>query len=596
MPPEEDVSGDDDAGDDDSAWPEPGDPTAWFEALPPGGWAPLTVTFDGAGSTDPEGEIVAWTWDLDGDGATDAEGPVAQRVYPGPGSWTARLTVTDDDGLTATAEATITVQPDEVVELFAEPFDSDPFGTGRWTVYLGDCAELRPGTVEYVTSADGCGGGGGYITRGGAPRCVVHTGAPFSTEGYRELSLQAALRPDGGAASVETWTGGAWQTAGGVSGGGGWQSSALPLEGAHTGLLARLEHGGAVDCLSITGIPMSRPLQGRACPGGLATFSVSAVPGDGLEYRWYRDDVALADGDGISGVAEAQLLIEGAGDDHEGLYRCSITGASGTVWSNGSSLVVASAPEVSGQPLSVEATAGEEATFRVDAAGVGEVTYRWQRDGADLVDGDGVSGATTAALSVADVGPEDEGDYRCVVTDDCGTPTTSDEAHLYVRAWDGEVALVPGQQIAIGLHYESDWIIEADLLGCDAGGTFERYLQQEDRLDLFNRGDGNLALRFANRKIWFDSANVGGVSTPIGSTDHFGETLAGNVLYGDHALRIEYLGSRSLGRLYWDGALLGDWNLWIEEVPGPMGDVDVAHLAGGSLRWYQGDFVSLADY
>ena len=66
------------------------------------------MTFDGSGSTDADGPIVAWTWNF-GDG-TSATGAVVEHDYVNPGSYTVVLTVTDDTGLTDTASTAITVQ------------------------------------------------------------------------------------------------------------------------------------------------------------------------------------------------------------------------------------------------------------------------------------------------------------------------------------------------------------------------------------------------------------------------------------------------------------------------------------------------------
>jgi PKD repeat protein len=69
--------------------------------------AALTCTFDGSGATDPDGTVVAHTWTL-GDGAT-ATGPVVQHTYAAPGTYDVALTVTDDDGATATTPRTVSV-------------------------------------------------------------------------------------------------------------------------------------------------------------------------------------------------------------------------------------------------------------------------------------------------------------------------------------------------------------------------------------------------------------------------------------------------------------------------------------------------------
>lgn len=71
------------------------------------GTAPLTVTFSGLNSSDPDGTIVSYTWAF-GTGDT-AAGPSASYTYSNPGTYTAALTVQDNDGLASSASVTITV-------------------------------------------------------------------------------------------------------------------------------------------------------------------------------------------------------------------------------------------------------------------------------------------------------------------------------------------------------------------------------------------------------------------------------------------------------------------------------------------------------
>ena len=72
------------------------------------------VTFDGSASSDPDGSIVSWEWDLDGDGTVDATGPTVTWTYARPQHsvqvpW--RLVVTDDAGLTDAYASSIRVTP-----------------------------------------------------------------------------------------------------------------------------------------------------------------------------------------------------------------------------------------------------------------------------------------------------------------------------------------------------------------------------------------------------------------------------------------------------------------------------------------------------
>jgi PKD repeat protein len=66
-----------------------------------------TVTFRGGASSDEDGQIVSYLWDL-GDG-TAVDTVEATHVYTAPGQYTISLTVTDDGGLTANAGTILTV-------------------------------------------------------------------------------------------------------------------------------------------------------------------------------------------------------------------------------------------------------------------------------------------------------------------------------------------------------------------------------------------------------------------------------------------------------------------------------------------------------
>ena len=73
-------------------------PTAVIESSALTGPAPLTVTFDGRQSSDPDGTALSYSWDLDGDGVFgDADGRHREHTYSASGEYEVRLRVTDRD-------------------------------------------------------------------------------------------------------------------------------------------------------------------------------------------------------------------------------------------------------------------------------------------------------------------------------------------------------------------------------------------------------------------------------------------------------------------------------------------------------------------
>ena len=89
-------------------------------------------------------------------------------------------------------------------------------------------------------------------------------------------------------------------------------------------------------------------------------------------------------------------------------------------------------PAITTQPAGQTIVAGQPVTFSVVATGtVATPTYQWRKLGTPLVDGGGISGATTAALTLSAVGVADAALYDVLVTD--GTTLASNSARLDVR-------------------------------------------------------------------------------------------------------------------------------------------------------------------
>lgn len=142
-------------------------PTASFSSSANG----LALSVDGRGSVDPDGSVTAYAWDF-GDGGT-ATGSTASHTYAAGGSYTVRLTVTDNLGQSGTAERTVTVDP-----AVAGPLAADSFGrtvSGGW----GSADTGGAWTVSGSTAAYGVSEGTGSMTLGsaGVSRAAYLSGA-----------------------------------------------------------------------------------------------------------------------------------------------------------------------------------------------------------------------------------------------------------------------------------------------------------------------------------------------------------------------------------------------------------------------------------
>jgi PKD repeat protein len=106
-------------------------PSASFTADPPLGEPPLEVSFDARDSTDPDGTVESYGWDL-GDGAT-ADTVTVTHTYTDSGEYAAVLTIMDNEGLTDTATIVIGVRPPPSSgDVIVDNLDSEFTTTDGW--------------------------------------------------------------------------------------------------------------------------------------------------------------------------------------------------------------------------------------------------------------------------------------------------------------------------------------------------------------------------------------------------------------------------------------------------------------------------------
>ena len=124
-------------------------PTANFSLIPGTGDAPLVVIFDGGTSTDSDGTINRYLWEFGDPNSTTGIGVTAQHTYTTDGSFTIRLTVTDNDGATAAAVANVIVDPTAQISgtiqiLSSSAIDSDVNDRFTTPVANDDFANAQP--------------------------------------------------------------------------------------------------------------------------------------------------------------------------------------------------------------------------------------------------------------------------------------------------------------------------------------------------------------------------------------------------------------------------------------------------------------------
>ena len=123
-------------------------PTAEAQGNPTSGPSPLTVNFNGSGLSDPEGQTLAYAWDLDGDGAFDDSSAVNPSfTYGSGGTITVRLRVTDTQGLSDVAALVVSVNNSAPTPTIAAPLASFTWRAGDPVTFNGSASDPQEGSL-----------------------------------------------------------------------------------------------------------------------------------------------------------------------------------------------------------------------------------------------------------------------------------------------------------------------------------------------------------------------------------------------------------------------------------------------------------------
>ncbi|MGH3063427.1 MAG: PQQ-dependent sugar dehydrogenase [Gaiellaceae bacterium] len=130
-------------------------PIASASASPTNGPAPLTVNFDGSGSSDPENGPLTYSWDLNGDGTYgDSTAAAPSYTYPQPGTFNARLRVTDNAAQASTSSpVTIAAGNSPPTATIHTPAAGTTWKVGAALPFTGSAADPQQGALPAASLA-----------------------------------------------------------------------------------------------------------------------------------------------------------------------------------------------------------------------------------------------------------------------------------------------------------------------------------------------------------------------------------------------------------------------------------------------------------
>ena len=135
-------------------------PTASFTATPNPVLSGVSTSFDASGSSDPDGTVAKYEWDLNGDGTYETDTgttPTVSNAFATSGEKTVGLRVTDNSGATATTTRTVTVQNRAPSASFTATPESRS-SSGSNITFDASASKDPDGTItEYAWDLDGNG-------------------------------------------------------------------------------------------------------------------------------------------------------------------------------------------------------------------------------------------------------------------------------------------------------------------------------------------------------------------------------------------------------------------------------------------------------
>jgi hypothetical protein len=163
----------------------------------------------------------------------------------------------------------------------------------------------------------------------------------------------------------------------------------------------------------------SQPTGILVLPGTNVTFFVSIGGTPPFAYNWRFNGTNILD------ATNTSYTIASVATNNAGNYSVVVSNFAGSVTSSNAILTVATPPIITAQPLSSTNNVNTTANFSVTAASVLPLSYQWQQNGTNLVNGGKYSGATTNVLTISGVTSNEVAFYSVIITNQAGSVTSS---------------------------------------------------------------------------------------------------------------------------------------------------------------------------
>lgn len=241
---------------------------------------------------------------------------------------------------------------------------------------------------------------------------------------------------------------------------------------------------------------VTHPVNTTVPSGQNATFTVAVNGSVPLSFQWFLNQTQP-----VPGGTNQTLVLSNVTVTMAGAYSVRVTNPIGAATSNPGTLTVLGAPVVVTQPADIVTTNRGQATFTVNVAGPGPLTYVWFRDTTSVS-----SPSANPNFLINPVTPASAGNYHVVVTNLYGSVTSAsgvltvltedfgdapDPSYATLRASNGPRHLLTGAlQLGAAIDFENDGQPGASATGDDTAGLDDEDGVVFDTLLVANRTAG----------------------------------------------------------------------------------------------------------